>query len=160
MAEAAPAAAQPAPTSAQPGVLVDPHRAYNFRLEMKGGIAGQFTECTGMGVRIQPIRYRDGGNTQVVHHVPGRVEYAPITLRYGLTASRDLFDWLMTAVRGAVDRQHVSIIMVAPNGIDEVVRFDLVDAWVSEWRGATLDAMSHELAIETLTIVFDRLDRQ
>jgi phage tail-like protein len=160
MAEAAPPAPQPAPTSAQPGVLVDPHRAYNFRLEMKGGIAGYFTECSGMGVRIQPIRYRDGGNTSVVHMVPGRVEYSGITLRYGLTASRDLWDWMMTAVKGNVDRQHVSVIMVAPNGIDEVVRFDLVNAWVSEWRGATLDAMSHELAIETLTIVFDSLDRQ
>jgi phage tail-like protein len=160
MAEAAPTAPQPAPTPAQTGVLVDPQRAYNFKLEMKGGIAGQFTECSGLGVRIQPIRYRDGGNTQVVHMVPGRVEYQPITLRYGLTSSRDLWDWMMTAVKGNVDRQHVSIILVAPNGVDEVVRYDLVNAWISEWRGAPLDALSQEIAIETLTLVFDSLDRQ
>ena len=32
--------------------------------------------------------------------IPGRSSYVPVTLRFGLTASRELWDWLMSAVAG------------------------------------------------------------
>ena len=133
MAEAPPTTPPPPDSAAQPGVWIDPYRAYNFKLEIKGVTTGHFTECSGVGVRVQAIRYREGGNTQVIHVVPGQVEYDDVTLRYGLTASRELWEWLMSAVRGNVVRQNVSIIMVAPNGTDEVMRYDLGNAWVSAW---------------------------
>jgi phage tail-like protein len=160
MAEAAPASPAPAPSGAQPGVFVDPYRAYNFKLEIKGVTAGHFTECSGLGVRVQAIRYREGGNNQVIHAVPGQVEYDDVTLRYGLSASRELWEWLQSAVRGNVVRQNVSIIMVAPNGTDEVMRYDLGNAWINAWRAAPLDALGQEVAIDTLTLVFETLERQ
>ena len=160
MPEAAPPPAPPAETGAQPGVFIDPYRAYNFKLEIKGVTTGHFTECSGLGVRVKAIRYREGGNNQVVHAVPGQVEYDDVTLRYGMSSSRELWEWLMSAVRGNVQRQNVSIIMVAPNGSDEVLRYDLGNAWISAWRGAPLDALGQEVAIETLTVVFETLERQ
>ena len=41
----------------------------------------------------------------------------------------------------------------------EVVRWNLVNAWPREWRGTPLDAMGQEIAIETLTLVFETLER-
>lgn len=35
----------------------------------------------------------------------------------------------------------------------------LANAWASEWHGAVLDAMSHELAIETLVIAHEGIQR-
>src|SRR5215217_5242750 len=84
---------QPAATSgATPGVFKDPYGAYNFKLVIQGVTEGHFTQCTGLGVRVEAIKYREGGTSQVVHRLPGRVEYADVTLRYGLTASKEL--WL------------------------------------------------------------------
>src|SRR6266853_3822557 len=87
------------PSGAQPGTFVDPYRAYNFKLEIQGVTEGHFTECTGLGVQIQPIRYREGGAAQVVHVIPGPVTYGDVTLRYGLTASAELWQWLLSAVK-------------------------------------------------------------
>ena len=137
----------------------DPYRAYNFKLVIEGVTEGHFTECSGLGVKVEAIRYREAGNSQVVRRVPGRVEYADVTLRYGLTVSHDLWDWFMTAVAGTVVRKNVSILMLDPDGTTEAMRWNLFDAWPSEWRAAPLDAMSQEIAIESLTLVYEELRR-
>jgi phage tail-like protein len=146
-------------SGAQPGVFNDPYRSYNFKLMIQGVTEGHFTECTDMWIKVDAIRYREGGQSQVVHRVPGQVEYGDITLRYGLTSSTELWNWLMSAVKGKVERKNVSIALLESDGVTEVLRWDLVNAWVSEWRGAPLDALARHLAIESITIVFESLDR-
>src|SRR5919202_426495 len=97
--------APPAAAGAQPGTFIDPFRAYNFKLQIQGVTEGHFTEVGGLEVEVHPIRYREGGAGQVVHVIPGPVTYGDVTLRYGLTASGDLWEWLLSAVRGSVQRR-------------------------------------------------------
>jgi phage tail-like protein len=137
----------------------DPYRAYNFKLEIAGLQAGAFTEVSGLGVKIEPIRFREGGAPQSVRHIPGPVEYTPVTLSYGLTKSLDLWNWLMQTVAGQIDRRDASIIQLDSAGV-EMMRWNLYEAWPSEWKGAPLDAMSDEIAIESLTLVYDRVERR
>src|SRR5438045_6799879 len=91
-------------TGATPGVFIDPYRAYNFKLQIQGVTEGHFTECSGMGINVQVISYREGGVNQVVRKLPGRVEYGDVTLRYGLTKSIELWNWFMSSIKGNVDR--------------------------------------------------------
>jgi phage tail-like protein len=137
----------------------DPFRSYNFKLMIQGVTEGHFTECTGLEVAVKVIKYREGGNNQVVRAIPGQVSYGDVTLRYGLTASRELWDWMMASARGAVDRKNVSILMLDSQGVQEVMRWDLINAWPCGWRGAPLDALSQEAAIESLTLVFESIER-
>jgi phage tail-like protein len=147
-----------AQSGAQPGVFVDPYRAYNFKLSISNMGEGYFTECSGLEVRVHAIKYRTAGQQQVV--LPGQVEYGDVTLRYGLTDSPELWQWFMSAVSGNVDRRHVSIAMYASGGGAERIRWDLNDAWPAAWRGAILDTLTNEAAIESLTLVFNSLTRQ
>jgi phage tail-like protein len=150
----------PTPESgAQPGVFNDPFRAYNFKLIIQGVAEAHFTECSNIAIKVHTIPYREGGQQQVVHQIPARVEYANVTLRYGLTASRELWDWFMSAVQGRVQRKNVSIAMLNSEGTLEVLRWNLMNCWPMEWRGAPLDAMGNDVAIETLVLVFDSLER-
>ncbi|MPZ48126.1 MAG: phage tail protein [Dehalococcoidia bacterium] len=158
MAEVADTTPNP-PSGAQPGVFNDPYREYMFKLEIMGVTEGHFIECKGFEVAVHPIRYREGGEHEVVHAIPGRVEYSDVTLRYGLTESRQLWDWFSGAVKGAVERKNVSIAMVPSNGAGEGPRWNLYNAWPSRWKAAPLDAMAKEVAIESVTIVFERMDR-
>jgi phage tail-like protein len=144
---------------AQPGVATDPYRAYNFKLEIQGVTEGHFTECTNLGIKVEAIKYREGGTSQLVRRLPGPVEYGDITLRYGLTSSTEIWRWFMTGVKGKVERKNVSIVMLDADGVTEAFRWDLVSAWPSAWRGAPLDAMAREAAIEEVTLVFETLDR-
>ncbi len=147
------------PTAQAAGAYVDPFRAFNFKIEIGGVTEGHFTEVSGLGAKVTPISYREAGNSQVVHYVPGRVEYSEITLRYGVTRSRELFDWFKTGVTGHVQRKNLSIVLFDADGTTEVVRWNLVNAWATEWRGALLDAHSQEVAIESLTLVCESMDR-
>jgi len=147
------------PTAQAAGAYVDPFRAFNFKIEIGGVTEGHFTEVSGLGAKVTPISYREAGNSQVVHYVPGRVEYSEITLRYGVTRSRELFDWFKTGVAGHVQRKNLSIVLFDADGTTEVMRWNLVNAWATEWRGALLDAHSQEVAIESLTLVCESMDR-
>jgi phage tail-like protein len=108
---------------------------------------------------VQPIKYREGGNSQVVHALAGPVDYGDVTLRYGLTSTSELWDWFLTAVKGRVERKNVSIIMLDSEGAAEVMRWNLIGAWPSQWTGTRLDAIGREVAIESLTLVFETLER-
>jgi len=140
-------------------MATDPFRAYNFKLDISGVTEGHFTECSGLSVKVESIPYREAGNNQVIRHIPGPVEYASVTLRYGVTTSRELWDWLQKTVHGEVIRKNVSIILLDSQGNNEVTRWNLIDAWPSEWHGAALNVTERSLAIETLTLVFDSLER-
>jgi phage tail-like protein len=160
MADATPPAAPtngatPAPVAPR----ADPIRAYNFALEIDGKPEGYFTSCSGLGVRVTPIRYREGGDARTVHFLAGPVEYGEITLRYGLSDSRVMFDWAMTAVSGKPQRKNISLIMHGPEGTAERLRWNLFDSWACEWHGAALDALGKEFAIESLTLVCERIER-
>ena len=128
-------------------------------MEIGGVTEGHFTECSGLGVNIESIAYREAGNHQSVRHIPGPVDYAAVTLKYGVTKSRELWDWMMKAAEGNVQRRNVSILLLDSQGENEVMRWNLQDAWPSEWQGAALNASDKAFAIETLTLVFDRLER-
>ena len=141
------------------GTYVDPYRAFNFKIEIQGVTEGHFTEVCGLGAKVTPISYREAGNSQVVHYLPGRVEYSAITLRYGVTRSKDLFEWFKTGVKGQLQRKNLSIVMVDGDGTTEVMRWNVVNAWVTEWLGSVLNANSQEVAIESVTMVCESLDR-
>lgn len=154
----------PKPTDAKPqaapaNAYVDPYRAYNFKLEIQGITEAHFTEVSNMEVKVTPIAYREAGNSQVVHYVPGQTEYGAITLRYGLTRSRELWDWFMTGVKGKVQRKNCSIIVLDADGTTEVLRWNLINAWAAQWRGAMLNALDQEVAIESLTLVCETFER-
>lgn len=146
-------------TATQAG-LIDPLRNYNFKLDINNVTRGFFSKCEGLSVKIDALQFREGGNAQVVRQIPGRVHYGPVTLSYGLTNSTELWDWLMTAIEGKVVRQNVSIIMVEADGTTDAMHWTLENAWPSEWRGAPLDALGHEMAIESLTLHYESLKRE
>lgn len=156
----------PAPSTqnqAQPAVQaarVDPYRNYNFKLEVGNDIQGHFTYCSGVDINVDVIRYREGGERQIVKALGGQVSYNEVTFRYGITDSRDLFDWFMKAVtQGSPEPRNVSIVLLANDGVTEKMRWNLGAAWPSAWRGAALDALGREIAIESVTLVFETLER-
>jgi phage tail-like protein len=141
------------------GAPVDPFRNYNFLLQIQDIAEARFVECSGLGMRVHPIRYRESGAAQIVRALPGPVEYGEVTLRYGLTTSLDLWNWLLAAAQGNLQRRHVSVVMLDTDGSREAMRWNLINAWPCEWRGAVLDALGREAAIEEMHLAYDSLDR-
>lgn len=150
-------ATQTAPANA--AMPEDPLRAFQFAVEIGGVTAGHFTEVFGLRVQAEVIRYREGGMHQIVRHIPGRIDHGEVTLRYGLTRSRELWDWMQATVQGRVDRRDISIIMLDATGSGEALRWNLFGTWPSGWEGPQISALGRDIAIEAITLAFDRIER-
>src|SRR5215211_4092031 len=115
-----------------PGARVDPERTFNFMLEIDGIVRGSFTECSGLEATTEVIEVREGGDG-AVRKLPGRTTYSDITLKWGLTASRELWDWRAEVIRGNVQRRNGAVVVFDLANTREVARWNFVSAWPRTW---------------------------
>jgi phage tail-like protein len=161
MADAKPIDTPPQqPAGAQPGGRVDPFRSYHWKLLIDGVNEGHFTYCSEICVRVPNIRYREGGEMQITRQLPGPMEPGEVKLKFGLTNSPELWTWFQSAMSGNPQRKNVSIVMLGPGGTGEGLRWNLLDAWPTEWCGAPLDALGREVAIHSITLCYESFTRE
>jgi phage tail-like protein len=75
-----------------------------------------------------------------------------------VTTSRDLYNWHLAVINGQLQRKSGSVVLLAADGT-EAVRWNFTNAWPSKWDGPTLNAMSNEVAIESLTITCEKQEQ-
>ncbi len=137
----------------------DPYRNYQFNLLIEGIQTAGFIEASGLGADIDVIEYRAAGNAGMVNHLPGQVHYRPITLKYGMGGDRSLWDWFDQTASGDLVRRNVSVIQYKPDGVTEAYRWNLDRAWPAQLGVASMDTHASSIAIESLTLIYDRLER-
>jgi len=139
---------------------VDPYKNYRFKIEIQGIIEAGFMECSGFGSEVQVIEYREGGDPTNARKLPGMSKYPDITLKWGITDSLKLYQWHLDALNGKVQRQNGSIVI-----LDEAdpslarARWNFFNAWVSKYVGPSLNAKGNDIAIDTFTLVCERMER-
>jgi phage tail-like protein len=136
----------------------DPYMNFRFLVEIDGIVQAGFADCSGFGSKVEVVEYREGGEEPTVHKMPGKVSYPDITLKWGVTKSRELYDWHLAAVKGEIQRKNGSIILQGSTG-EEVVRWNFFGAWPSGWDGADFSAKGNDVAIDTLTVSCERVER-
>jgi phage tail-like protein len=147
------------PAGAQPGGQLEMFRGYNFNLLIDGINAGHFLFCSELQVKVAALRYREAGAGPVVRRLPGPVSHADVTLRCGFTQSPELWTWFLASMSGLPQRKNVSILMLDVDGVTERLRWNLNECWPSEWKVHPLDALGQEIAIASLTMVYESLTR-
>lgn len=136
-----------------------PHRNFRFRLEIDSIDRGGFMECSGFGSEVEVVEYREGGDIPHVRKLPGKTSYSDITLRWGIVGQdADLYAWHRSAIDGTVNRRNGSIILLDDEG-EEAARWNFFQAWPSRYEPPSLDAAGSDIAVDALTIVYERLER-
>lgn len=131
--------------------------AYRFRVHVSGIDDGDFyfTKCNALSVSTDDHESRHDGPRQI----PAGVTVDPVSLSYGVTGSRTLWDWLMRAADGKIDRRNVTIFVLDVDGPTPNAGWELTNAWPQSWQGFQLDDSSSQVAIDKLTFVYDALRR-
>lgn len=137
---------------------VDPYRNFRFLVEIDGIVQAGFSECSGFGSNVEVIEYREGGDATTVRKLPGKVSYPDITLKWGTTDSRELYDWHLAAVNGQIQRKNGSIILQDDGG-QEKVRWNFFNAWPSKWDGPDFNAKGNDVSVDSLTVSCERVER-
>src|SRR5205814_2960950 len=82
---------------ANPGAV--PFTAFNFAVEIRvEGVAEQicdaaFSECDGLEMTMDVKTIREGGNNGKEIRLTGGFKYGQVTMKRGMTATFDLWDW-------------------------------------------------------------------
>jgi phage tail-like protein len=137
----------------------DPYPNFNYKLEIDGITNAGFSECSGLGIENTPIEYREGNDSLTAHKQPGLMKFGNIILKRGVTKNPELVTWLKTISDGDIERRNVSIVLQDELHQD-VVRWNLREAWACKWTGPDLKANASEMSIETLEICHEGLERQ
>jgi phage tail-like protein len=137
---------------------VDPFKNFRFLVEIDKIVQAGFSECSGFGSAIEVVEYREGGDPSTVRKLPGKVSYPDITLKWGVTASSELYQWHLDALNGAVDRRNGSIILQDDLG-GEQVRWNFFNAWPSKYDGPDFNAKGNDISVDTLVLSCEKLVR-
>lgn len=142
------------------GERKDPYRNFRFRLEIEGVQQAGFSEATIPDTTTDVIEYREGNEHTTVRKLPGLRKYANITLKWGITDSKVVYDW-----RKLVDddnikdyRKNVAIVLMDEEGNDKA-RWEFSNAWPSKYDAPDLNAKGNDVGIETLEIVHEGMIR-
>ncbi|HZM90325.1 MAG TPA: phage tail protein [Blastocatellia bacterium] len=142
------------------GQRVDPFNNFNFLVEIDGITRAAFQEASGFDSMIDVIEHREGGENTTVRKLPGMTKYSNITLKWGTAPDTDLYDWHRQWVTGdpAANRRNGSIVLLDRQG-QEQIRWNFFNAWPSKWTGPSFNAEGNDVAIETLELAHEGLER-
>ncbi len=137
---------------------VDPYKNFNFRVEIDGITVAGFSECSGLESEVAVIEYREGADISV-RKLPGLAKFGDVTLKRGITKSSVLQDWHRNILRGVPDRKDVAVILMDDEK-NPVVLWRLSHTFPRKWQGPTLRGDGNEVAIETLELCCEGLERE
>ncbi len=144
-----------------PRRATDPYASFNFLLEIDGIAKAGFSEVTGLNAETNVIEYREGGDaTNTMRKLPGLEKYGNVTLKRGVSADPELFKWHKAVMDGDIVRDEAMSIVLLNEKREESVRWNLRQAWPAKWVGPDLKAGANEIAIESLELAHEGVERQ
>jgi phage tail-like protein len=135
----------------------DPYRNYSFHVEIDGVTQGSFSEVTGFDSTTDAIDYRTGDQTLGFQKIPGITKHGDIVLKWGMTASTELWDWRQRIIDGEPvtdNRKDVYIIPLDTQG-NELGRIHCKNAWPSKLDPPDFNAKGNDVAVMALTLTHE-----
>jgi phage tail-like protein len=136
----------------------DPFASFNFKLEVEGITVAGFSEVTGLNQESNVIDYREGQEPITPRKLPGLNKFGNITLKRGISPDLSVYNWRKTVTDGDIERRNASIVLHNEKH-EEVVRWNLVNAWPSKYVGPDLKANANEVAIESIELTHEGVER-
>src|SRR5262245_15261417 len=138
----------------------DPFVNFNFKVELDGIVRAAFHEASGLDTTIDVIEHREGGENITTRKYPGQVKYSNISLKWGVTDERELYEWHRQWVTGdpGAARKNGSIVLLDRQG-EEKMRWNFFNAWPTKWTGPAMNAEQSDIAIETLELAHEGVER-
>jgi phage tail-like protein len=140
-----------------------PFDAFNFSIEItvdpvaKRICAAAFSECDGLEMNMEVKTIRQGGDNARQIRLTGPSTFGNLTLKRGMTASFDLWDWFSAVVLDPALRADAQIVMLAPDK-SEQCRFLVTRCVPIKIKAPPLNAISGLVAIEEMQLAYETLE--
>lgn len=120
-----------------------------------------FAECDGLEMTVDVKTIREGGNNAAQIRLLGAVNYSLLTLKRGMTANFDLWNWfdLLYEEGMRAPRGDVTVTSFASDGVTEQVQFFLENCLPTKLKAPPLNARDGVVAIEELQLSYEWMSR-
>src|SRR5262245_15850410 len=140
-----------------------PFSAFNFAVEINVRDVSpkvcnaSFQECDGLEMTMETKSIREGGNNGTVVRLTGPLSFGTLTLKRGMTATFDLWDWFSGVLRNPGLRADAEVVLLAQDGQSERARFLLKRCLPTKLKAPPLNAKDGVVAIEELQVAYESL---
>ena len=141
-----------------------PFTAFTFSVEIQvHGVSpsicsAAFSECDGLEMTMEPKTIREGGNPGTMIRLTGPVSYGSLTLKRGMTASFDLWDWFDAVVNDPSLRASAEVVILSPDSSrSERARFLLKRCLPVKLKAPALNAKDGMVAIEEFQLAYESM---
>jgi phage tail-like protein len=135
------------------------HANHRFTVEIDGVAQAAFSEVDIAEATVEVIEYREGHEIGT-RKLPGSRKYTNLTLKRGVTASNDLFDWWKTVADGDTSRRTV-VVSLLDEQRTPVKRWIMRNAWPMRYAVSPLVAVDGRVVVtETLECAVESLDSE
>ena len=135
------------------------HANHRFTVEIDGIAQTAFSEVDIPETWVDVIDYREG-NESVTRKLPGMHKVGDVTLKRGVTASNDLFNWYKTVTDGQVSRRSI-VVTLLDEQRTPVRRWAMRNAWPARYAVSPLIASDGCVtATETLVCAVESLEAE
>lgn len=138
-----------------------PYRNTRFLLEFDDLVKAGFSNCTLPENSTDPVEYREGTDRPTMRKLWGLNDYGTLSLESGVTEdSMELYEWRELVQQGNLDdaRQDIAVIVLDEEG-NPGARWEFRKAWPSTYEAPDLDAEGAEVAIESMEIEHEGMER-
>ena len=141
-----------------------PYAQFNFLVDLGTGTSdgpqAGFRECSAIGTTVDVIEYRNGNDREsAVRKLAGLTRTTDVTLRRGVIGSLDLYQWLDDVRSGDQSAvRNVTIQLLNEDRTAAVQTWRLLRARLVSHYSGPFDAQCSEVAVEELTLSYERLE--
>jgi phage tail-like protein len=146
--------------------VIHPFTVFNFAVEIEVPdlspkvCSAAFAECDGLEMTMEVKTIREGGNNGAQIRLTGPLAFGLLTLKRGMTASFDLWDWF-TAIQEPGNgklRASTKVVLFAPStDYPERCHFVLDRCVPTKLKAPALNAKDGIVAIEELQLAYESL---
>lgn len=141
--------------------MTDPYRNFKFEVEINGFTRAGFSVVSGLSETTEDITYREGGENETPHHLPGQTTYGDVTLSRGISDDDDFINWReeifnLDQANGQQGdnetfRKTVVVKLKDKSGA-AVKKWTIKRAWPKEFSSEDLDANANAVAIQNIVL--------
>jgi len=141
-----------------------PYAQFNFLIDLgtgnTDGPEAGFQECSEIGMSVDVIEYRNGNEKDnAVRKLTGLAHVNDVTLRRGIIGSLNLYQWLDQIRNGdAAGYRTVLIHLMSEDHTATVLTWKLLRARIVKHTSGPLNAKGTDVAMEELTLAYERLE--
>ncbi|MDQ1639071.1 MAG: hypothetical protein QOF62_2410 [Pyrinomonadaceae bacterium] len=143
-----------------------PYVQFNFLVDLgtgnTDGPEAGFQEMSNIGMEVTVSEYRTGNSKEnSVKKIPGMNKMTDVTLKRGVIGSLDLYRWLNDIRNGSANaRRTITVSLQSEDHTTVVQTWKLLNAIMTKHISGPFNAKGTDVAMEELTIAYERLEME